>query len=212
MALIYQATLTPGKLDLISEWLPQQPWNPNGSGVRQVGAYRFDDPAGEVGFEAFLVEGDDGVLLHVPMTYRGAPLEGADEFLLGTTEHSVLGKRWVYDACGDPVGVTAMIRCALGQQDQAEEVIEADGHRQSREPTVRLERNGDPHSPAFADVDTPTCRNEGPTTVVRAGGAELVVVRAVGAEVASADATLTGRWSGGGPAVLAALRTRPAGP
>ncbi|MBB0244925.1 hypothetical protein FNQ90_12610 [Streptomyces alkaliphilus] len=73
-----------------------------------------------MGFEAFLVEGDDGVLRHVPMTYRGAPLEGAEEFPLGTTEHSVLGRRWVYDACGGPVGVTAMIRCALGRQDQAE--------------------------------------------------------------------------------------------
>ncbi|MBB0244926.1 hypothetical protein FNQ90_12615 [Streptomyces alkaliphilus] len=78
-------------------------------------------------------------------------------------------------------------------------MIEADGHRQSREPTVRPERNGEPHSPAFADVETPTCRNEGPTTVVGAGGEELVVARAVGTEVASADATVTGRGSGGGP-------------
>ncbi|MCE7081365.1 1,4-alpha-glucan branching protein [Streptomyces sp. ST2-7A] len=212
MALIYKATLTPGKLDLLGGWLPHRPWSAGSSGFRQVGAYRFDDPAGEVGLEAFLLEADDGTLLHVPVTYRGAPLEGADEFLIGTTEHSVLGTRWVYDGCGDPVGVTAMIRGALGQQDQAEEVIEADGHRESREPTVRVRADGDPGTPAFTGIDTVACRNDGPTTVVHAGEAELVVVRTVGADITPADATLTGRWSEGGPVVLAGVRSQPTTP
>ena len=50
-----------------------------------------------------LVAVGDGPVYQVPMTYRGMPLDGADAFLIGTTDHSVLGRRWVYDACGDPV-------------------------------------------------------------------------------------------------------------
>ena len=39
----------------------------------------------------------------MPVTYRDAPLPGADAWLIGTMDHSVLGKRWVYDGVGDPV-------------------------------------------------------------------------------------------------------------
>ena len=45
----------------------------------------------------------DGSVLHVPVTYRAAPVAGADEHLIGTMEHSVLGRRWAYDGCADPV-------------------------------------------------------------------------------------------------------------
>ena len=41
------------------------------------------------------------------MTYRGAPLAGAEEALIGTSEHGVLGTRWIYDAAHDPVAVAA---------------------------------------------------------------------------------------------------------
>ena len=37
-------------------------------------------------------------------------LDGEDAYLVGTTDHSVLGKRWVYDATGDPVYVAELIR------------------------------------------------------------------------------------------------------
>jgi hypothetical protein len=37
------------------------------------------------------------------MTYRGSPLAGADAHLIGTAEHGVLGKRWIYDGTKDPV-------------------------------------------------------------------------------------------------------------
>ena len=36
-------------------------------------------------------------------------LDSTDEYLIGTTEHSVLGKRWVYDGCADPVAVSAIL-------------------------------------------------------------------------------------------------------
>ena len=40
--------------------------------------------------------------LFVPLTYRGAPLAGGEADLVGTTEHSALGTRWVYDAWRRP--------------------------------------------------------------------------------------------------------------
>jgi hypothetical protein len=50
------------------------------------------------------VTGRDGArTYHVPMTYRGAPLVGADAALIGQAAHGVLGRRWIYDGDADPV-------------------------------------------------------------------------------------------------------------
>jgi Maltokinase N-terminal cap domain len=94
MATIHNATLNPSKLTLLNAWLPSRTWFTGVADVQRVGAYRFDDPAGEVGIESFLLQAGDGSVLHAPLTYRGAPLAGAEEFLVGTIEHSVLGRRW----------------------------------------------------------------------------------------------------------------------
>ena len=83
MAIIHQTTMKPGKLDLLTAWLPAQPWY-LGSGrepeLARAGGFRLDDPAGEVGIE-FMVAGDaaagDAVYYQVPMTYRGSPLADA---------------------------------------------------------------------------------------------------------------------------------------
>ena len=49
MALIHRATIRPTKLELLTDWVPSQPW---GEPVLDlVGAFRFDDPDGEVGIE-----------------------------------------------------------------------------------------------------------------------------------------------------------------
>ena len=52
MALMYQATLRPTKLELLAAWLPGRSWygGPVGE-VRRVATFRFDDPAGSVGME-----------------------------------------------------------------------------------------------------------------------------------------------------------------
>ncbi len=109
MAVIHPTTLTPSKLELLTSWLPAQPWY-EGDGRRpeltKAGGFRLDDPQGEVGMEFMVVtdvSGDRPVSYHVPLTYRGAPLEGADRALIGTTEHGVLGRRWIYDGTHDPV-------------------------------------------------------------------------------------------------------------
>ena len=205
MALIHRATLSPSKLELLTGWLPSRSWFTGDAAVRQLGSYRFDDPDGEVGMEAFLLQAPGGSVLHVPVTYRGAPLADADQLLVGTMEHSVLGTRWVYDGCGDPVWVTAMLTTTLTGGTQAEELVDMGDHREPRAATATVVGSGTPRTPV-GPVGTLSCRDEGATTVVRTDQFELVVVRVVGAEVSGAQ-TLTGSWGDGASAVLAAVRS-----
>jgi hypothetical protein len=205
MALIYKATLAPSKLELLTAWLPGRSWFSGPvAEARQMGAYRFDDPAGEVGIEAILLRAGGGPVLHAPLTYRGAPLAGAEEHLVGTTEHSVLGRRWVYDGCADPVWATALATTVLTGGTQAGEFVEVDGRPEPRAPTATVVGSGTPGT-RVGEIDAVTCHDEGRTTVVHAGELELVVARVVGADVAATH-TLTGRWGEGGPAVLAGVR------
>lgn len=185
MALLHHATITPSKPELIAAWLPSQRWASGLGDLEPIGGYRFDDPAGEVGLEGILLRSDAGDVVHVPLTYRAAPLAGAEEFLVGTTEHSVLGTRWVYDAIGDPVWRTALAAAVLAGDAGAEQYFEVDGRRETVEPKVRVVGSGSDESadPALVDV---------------------VVVRRVGADVAS-DAVLTGTWADGS-GVLAGVR------
>lgn len=115
MAVLYNAELRPSKLELIESWLPTQEWYDGVTPPRleRVASYRFDDPEGAVGIETHLVRAADGRVFQVPLTYRGAPLDGAEQWLAGTMEHSVLGKRWVYDAVGDPV-YTSIVTSVIG--------------------------------------------------------------------------------------------------
>ena len=92
MALVYpNADLTPGKRELMDGWLPGRPWFDGEPGRKPVGSFRFDDPEGEVGMEGFLLGGDGLSTLFLPLTYRAAELPGAEDHLVGTTEHSELG-------------------------------------------------------------------------------------------------------------------------
>ncbi|GAA1103457.1 maltokinase N-terminal cap-like domain-containing protein [Nocardiopsis metallicus] len=118
MAIIHKATLTPRKPDLISAWLDGRSWAGQGS-TEVLGTYRFDDPAGEVGVEVFLLRRGER-LLHLPLTYRGAPLPDHGDHLVGTLEHPVLGTRWVYDGSADEVALACFRRAIEGEQEQAE--------------------------------------------------------------------------------------------
>ncbi|MFV0462611.1 MAG: maltokinase N-terminal cap-like domain-containing protein [Nostocoides sp.] len=114
------ATLTPGKVDLITAWIGRQRWYASSTArpvLRRIAAFRFDDPAGRVGIETILLADDSGhtpVLYQVPLTYRDAPLPGGDHALVGVSEHSVLGTRWVYDAPHDPAYAAALLSSVLG--------------------------------------------------------------------------------------------------
>ncbi|MEI2826114.1 MAG: hypothetical protein V9F04_06650 [Dermatophilaceae bacterium] len=54
-----------------------------------------------------------------PLTYRSAPLAGADRALVGTIEHSVLGTRWVYDAPHDPAYVAELLRTIVDRRPRS---------------------------------------------------------------------------------------------
>ncbi|OKI20103.1 1,4-alpha-glucan branching protein [Streptomyces sp. CB03911] len=128
MAVIHRTALKPTKLELLSSWLPARPWYLGGAGgpdLAKAGGFRLDDPQGEVGIEFMVITDTSGArpaTYLVPLTYRGAPLDGAEHALVGTMEHGVLGRRWAYDGCHDPVLVgqlTALIEGRVQAQDQS---------------------------------------------------------------------------------------------
>lgn len=142
MAVLYRAQIVPSKLEFIAAWVPLQPWFAGEGEFENIGAYRFDDPAGEVGIETILVRAGDGPVLQVPVTYRGAPLAGAESALITTMDHSVLGPRWVYDATMDPCYLDAVIGSALTGSDQAPEFVAVDGELIPRAPTAVVHGTG----------------------------------------------------------------------
>ncbi|MDR7278495.1 CG0192-related protein [Catenuloplanes atrovinosus] len=176
MAILHKAQLVPTKLELLNAWLPGRSWyaGPPSAAIEKVAAFRFDDPAGAVGVEAMLVRHrDGGPLHHVPLTYRGAPLAGADEHLLGTLEHSVLGTRWIYDAAGDPVYATALAHAVLTGAGNAEEIVEG----VTRPSDCRAKGTGTA-SQAPAVHARPAVK-DGDPTVITAGGLTLTIARVV---------------------------------
>jgi hypothetical protein len=120
MATIHRTTMAPSKLDLLTDWLPRQPWYRDTGAppaLSRSGGFRLDDPAGDVGIEfVFVTDGTEGheMTYHVPMAYRGAPLPEAEDGLIGTSEHGVLGRRWIYDAAYDPVAVAQLLHFICG--------------------------------------------------------------------------------------------------
>src|SRR5215469_3182945 len=130
MAIIHStATLSPTKLELLASWLPAQPWY-LGQGrepeLARAGGFRLDDPGGEVGIEFMVVTDGSGaqvVTYLVPMTYRASALGNADGALIGTAEHGVLGRRWIYDGVHDPVLVAQLVALIQGDAEpQAQSV------------------------------------------------------------------------------------------
>lgn len=192
MAIIHRATITPTKGELLDAWLDSQPWCPDGA-VEMLGSYRFDDPAGQVGVEGLLVR-RSGLLLHLPLSYRGAPLEGGESFLISTMQHSALGERWVYDATGDPVAVHCFVRALRGEQEQAGmELWDGDTLVGRREPTARV----------YAEPGSPGATPSAGVAVVAADGIELRLARVIGTEL-NGERQLVAEWAGG-RGVVAAL-------
>ncbi|MFF8833166.1 1,4-alpha-glucan branching protein [Streptomyces sp. NPDC015131] len=128
MAVIHRTTITPTKLELLAAWLPTRAWYvPTGAApaLSRTGGFRLDDPEGEVGMEFMVVTDDSGdgspVTYHIPLSYRGAPLDGDSGTekgaLIGTAEHGVLGRRWIYDGTGDPVVVAQVLALLRGDAE-----------------------------------------------------------------------------------------------
>lgn len=196
MALIHKATLTPTKLELLAAWLPGRSWfDGPADALELVAAYRFDDPAGAVGIETLLVRSGDGPVHQVPLTYRAGPLEGGEAWLVGTSEHSVLGERWIYDAAGDPIYAAALASAILGNTGQAEQLVLVEGRLEPRALTMDIA------STAAEGASVPAVHKlerveDGDPTAVVTDAVALSVVRRLGAGATLSGTVLTGTWAG----------------
>lgn len=148
MAVFDVATNTPTKVELMAEWLPTQPWGPPaGTTLTLVGSYHLDDPHGEVGLQGLILDGD-GVIFHVPLTYRATPLP---EAAIATMEHSVLGTRHVHDGLRDAAFVSVFAGLALTGLGEAIGFADVDGRWCSVPSDVRVEGGGGPLLPVEVD-------------------------------------------------------------
>lgn len=196
MAIIHQAELQPTKLELLRGWLPRQPWfTGDAAALGKVGAFRFDDPEGEVGIETILVAAD-GAVFQVPLSYRGSPLNGAEASLIGTMQHSVLGERWVYDAVDDPCYLDALVAAILTGQPQAQHFLDVGGRLEAMPESVLVGSTG-PLRSAAPPLGPGTASSTDVKTVVRTGALELLVIRRLElAELTAGPEALTGTWAG----------------
>ncbi|MGK0226617.1 MAG: hypothetical protein ACI8XD_001435, partial [Thermoproteota archaeon] len=157
------------------------------------------------GIETHLVKSGADVL-HIPLTYRSEPLGGAEEWGIGTLDHSVLGKRWVYSGCADPVYATELIRAILTGGTQVEQYFEEGEERLYRESTATVLGSGaaDTPVPKISGVHAESFDAD---TLIDAGGVQVVVRHGLSTpEPDSASGTLSGIWSGTvTPVVLAYL-------
>ncbi|MEU4549913.1 maltokinase N-terminal cap-like domain-containing protein [Nonomuraea dietziae] len=171
MAVIHHTTLKPTKLELLTSWLPSRPWYVGGAGepeLAKAGGFRLDDPQGEVGIEFMVVTDTSGphpTSYLVPLTYRGAPLDGAEHALVGTMEHGVLGRRWAYDGCHDPVLVAQLLALIEGR-------VQAQDQNTSDTPDREVTRSSIGDGPAPTDFTTPADDQEG-TELSASRGATL---------------------------------------
>jgi hypothetical protein len=210
MALLHRAELRPTKLELLSGWLPGRPWYPaaTATGLERVATYRFDDPDGEVGIETMLVRAGGGPLVQVPLTYRGAPLPGADTWLVGTCEHSVLGPRWIYDGCADPVYAQALAAAILTGSGQAAQYLDVDGRLEPRPPSMSVTSAGTPETAVPAITRITGTVDQDPTVIVT-DSLELTIRRLPPEARTDEPLTLTGTWPAQPtPHVLAQARPR----
>lgn len=179
MAILYDAELSPTKPELLAAWLPKQSWVVEGDRTGEfevLGAYRFDDPHGEVGLETHLVRGASGNIYQVPLSYRGAPLPDAASYLVTEMEHSQLGHRWVYDAAADPVYAPQLATAILTGGTQVEQFLA--GESAPLAPTIEVRGSGEATRPphvTLVDLDT-----DDTVTTIRTDALALQLRRVVG--------------------------------
>ena len=196
MALLHEATISPRKDELVGPWLRTRPWWDGEAEHAPVGSFRLDDPAGEVGMECFLFGSASGSTLFVPVTYRGAPLPGLEASLLGTMEHSVLGTRYVYDACADPVFVATVLDTIRSGGRQADlRLMRADGTEVDREPNATAKGEGISTVPHHDPGLPVSATDESDRTAIAGTDFELTVMRRLGE--APQGPALTGSFEGG---------------
>ncbi|ANS62749.1 hypothetical protein SLINC_0525 [Streptomyces lincolnensis] len=194
MAIIHRTTLKPTKLELLTAWLPTRPWYSGGGTpeLTKAGGFRLDDPQVEVGIEFMVVtdtSGTEPCAYLVPLTYRGAPLEGAEHALIGTMEHGVLGPRWAYDGCHDPVLVEQLLAFFEGRAEaQAQSVTDT--------PDREVTRSCD--GPAPSGLPTAVTDDDKTTELSFSRGAALRlhrVLRPAPDDPSGVTGRVTGAWN-----------------
>lgn len=200
MAVLHGATLIPTKIELLRRWVPTQSWaqGVDTSTLESVGAFRFDDPEGEVGVETHVLRATDGQILQVPLTYRAMALDGAEASFITMMQHSVLGDRWVYDASGDPVYARTLVSTIVLGGEQAELTYLSKDGPETLPATTVVRGSGSPAA-TVPTVGVVTFEHDGDHTVLYAGGLEVRLVRVLdrGRDGEPRDdATLVGRWPG----------------
>ncbi|MBD3003212.1 1,4-alpha-glucan branching protein [Streptomyces sp. 5-10] len=200
MSIIHKTTLSPTKLELLTPWLPRQPWYAAARRppeLSRVGGFRLDDPEGEVGIEFMVVQDDAGdrpAWYHVPMTYRAAPLDGAEQALIGTAEHGVLGRRWIYDGPHDPVLVAQLVALLQGR---AEPQAQSQSH--TPDPSVTAEVTGAGLGVPAGAAGAPAVANgpDGTRVVLGDGGPALQVTRVLRPDSGAESTGVRGHVSAG---------------
>ncbi len=202
MALYHDAIITPSKSEVLADWVPTQAWSPASGEVDPIGAFRFDDPEGQVGLETHLVR-MDGVVLHVPLTYRAEPLAGAEHGLIGEVEHSALGTRWVYDGLADARYVLMLAAVAMTGQGEALGMVQYDGKWHLAPATVRIVGGG--WSQERAGVDGFAAESiEGPEVTYSNDRFDLTVYRRPASQ-AQDSLALSATWEAQPEPVLLAM-------
>ncbi|MER7558381.1 hypothetical protein ABTZ46_15655 [Nocardioides sp. NPDC126508] len=200
MSIVHKATLTPAKKEIFGAWLATQAWSP-GELTGTIGSYRFDDPAGKVGIECVLLEVGDSVV-HLPVSYREAPLDGAEDFLMATTEHSALGTRYVYDACADAVAVRVLLTAALTGATQEPMDVYDQGRLVGRRETVVTATGTGSSTVGVPHFDGVTIRAHGAESRVDVGSFTVVVKRVVDGSDADGTESIQVIWPGGSGALV----------
>jgi hypothetical protein len=198
------ATISPTKQELAEGWVPTRTWGAGCTVVAKIAEYRLDDPAGEVGVETILWRLDDDSICQVPFTYRASPLEGADAHLIDTMEHSVLGRRWIYDGCGDPVWAAGLVHAIRTGGTQSQMVVEIDGERIDVPPRMRVQGTGSEEL-APAPVVLGHAVDDATSTSVLVDGRPLVLSRILSPGTADDDALVGQIGDDSESFVLAAL-------
>jgi hypothetical protein len=128
------------------------------------------------------------------LTYREAPLVGADEWLIDTMEHSVLGTRWIYNACVDPAYVQELVRVILTGGSHVEQFVATDDGPVPRPSTATVIGSGTAGTPV-PQVTSVRADFDGNDTVITTAGLEIVVRHVLAEPLSVGGATLAGTWS-----------------
>jgi hypothetical protein len=213
MAVHHPATIVPTKMELLQAWVPGQPWlgGADASSLVKLGSYRFDDPDGEVGIETHLLGTADGLVLQVPLTYRGSPRASAEDSMITTMTHTTLGDRWIYDACHDPVYVAALVTTILAGGREADLFMATDAGLVQEPVDTHVRGSGASPAVELPDLSALVVSHGGFKTRIQTDAPAGITVTLLRRPApGAARSMLTGTWPGQSePLLLATVEESP---